>query len=79
MSFQDSLWNISMSRLVILAARFWDIVRKKQTDKQTNVAEYPAPVTTVGVDNQEFHKITSHIVKLLSHYYAAKSLKNFRI
>jgi len=58
---QDSSWNISIISLVTLAATFLcDIVRKKQTHRQTEVKLYPA--TAVGLGN---YKATSNIMILI--------------
>jgi len=56
MGFQDSWWNIFISRLAILAASCFGIsCRKKnrqtdkQTDRQTNAGENHFPATEVGL------------------------------
>jgi len=51
--FQDSLWNISMSGLVILAAAAFGIARKiRQTHRQTNAAENRSPHCRHSMDSQ---------------------------
>jgi len=48
MDFRDSLCNISMSSLVILAALVFEIIVRKRTDTRTNRSETPTTAVDVG-------------------------------
>jgi len=49
MSFQDLLWNIPTSSLVILATSVVEIWCRKTTDTQRNGSEVPTHTTAFGV------------------------------
>jgi len=78
--FQDSLWTLFTSSLVILAASVLRYHVNKQTNKQTNkhinAAEHPTHTTVIGVVKNIKKKEQRQPLLLLLLYYHVQFLLN---
>jgi len=63
-TFQDSSWNISVSRLAILAASVLRYREEKPRDTQTNGGKNHNPATVVGEGNEQEKKCSYELTRV---------------